>query len=185
MRSHSARGTTPWRPHNAQRLPAGVYATGLAPGSHTHTWHAHNKGSNTDHYRHRKATEGPYVIPDVRHSDTTMAEPTAPRNTRPRYLTLDDSHEVIMALVLQSRGGEPLQEHYDTDSDLEVIPTAPASGASAASTPPASSIQALCPAWKRGHCTGEGWCLKQHPWPAADDGARPAVAHAAARAALC
>ena len=35
-----------------------------------------------------------------------------------------------------------------------------------------------------GHCTGEGWCPKQHPQPGPDDGALPAVGHAAARAAL-
>ena len=42
----------------------------------------------------------------------------------------------------------------------------------------------LCPALKRGHCTGEGWCPKQHPQPGPDDGALPALGHAAARAAL-
>ena len=45
-------------------------------------------------------------------------------------------------------------------------------------------MHAPCPAWKRGHCTEEGWCPKQHPRPAPDDGALPAVGHAAARAAL-
>ena len=49
----------------------------------THTPHAHNRGHNLDHYRHRKATEGPYRIPALRHSNRAMAEPTAPRNTRP------------------------------------------------------------------------------------------------------
>ena len=34
------------------------------------------------------------------------------------------------------------------------------------------------------HCTGEGWCPKQHSQPGPDDGALPAVGHAAARAAL-
>ena len=33
---------------------------------------------------------------------------------------------------------------------------------------------ALCPAWKRGHCTGEGSCPRQQPRPAADDRALPA-----------
>ena len=42
----------------------------------------------------------------------------------------------------------------------------------------------LCPASKRGHCTGEGWYPKQHPQPGPDDGALPAVGHATARAAL-
>ena len=42
----------------------------------------------------------------------------------------------------------------------------------------------LCPAWKRGHCTGEGRGSKQHLQPGTDDGALPTVGHAAARAAL-
>ena len=58
----------------------------------------------------------------------------------------------------------------------------PAGSAPAGPTPPAGSVQALCPAWKRGHCTREGWWPRQHPRPAANDGALPAVGHAAARA---
>ena len=42
----------------------------------------------------------------------------------------------------------------------------------------------LCPAWKRGHCTGECWYPKQHPQPGPDDGALPEVKPAAACAAL-
>ena len=42
----------------------------------------------------------------------------------------------------------------------------------------------LCPAWRRGHCTGEGWCPKQHPQPGPDDGALPEVGRVAARAVL-
>ena len=42
----------------------------------------------------------------------------------------------------------------------------------------------LCPAWKRGHCTGEGWCPKRHAQPGPDDGALPEVGRAAACAAL-
>ena len=45
-------------------------------------------------------------------------------------------------------------------------------------------MPALCPAWKRGHCIREGWCPRQHPRPAADDWALPAVGHAAASTAL-
>ena len=45
-------------------------------------------------------------------------------------------------------------------------------------------MPALCPSWKRGHCTGEGWCPKQHPQPGPDDGALPEVKPAAACAAL-
>ena len=43
---------------------------------------------------------------------------------------------------------------------------------------------ALCPAWKRGHCTGERWCSKQHPKPSPDNGALAKGGRAAARAAL-
>ena len=115
-----------------------------------------------------------------------MAEPTAPRKTRPRSPTLDAAHEVIRALGLQSRSGDPPPppEDADTDSDLELIPEAPAGGAPAGPTPAAGSVQALRPAWKRGHCAGEGWCPRQHPRPAANDRALPAVGYAAARAAL-
>ena len=42
----------------------------------------------------------------------------------------------------------------------------------------------LCPAWKQGHCTGEGRCPKQHHQPGPDDGALPEVGRAAARDAL-
>ena len=45
-------------------------------------------------------------------------------------------------------------------------------------------MRTLCPAWKRGHCTGEGWCPKQHPQPGPDEKALPGVGHADARAAL-
>ena len=31
--------------------------------------------------------------------------------------------------------------------------------------PPAGRVPTLCPAWKRGHCTGEGRCPEQHPQP--------------------
>ena len=65
-----------------------------------------------------------------------------------------------------------------------MIPTGPASGARAGPTPSAGSIQALYPAWKRGHCIGEGWCPRQHPLPAGDDGTLPAEGYAAARTAL-
>ena len=117
----------------------------------------------TDHHRHRKAIEDPYLIPALRHSDTTTAEPAASRNTRPRCPKLDEPHEVIKVLGLQSRGRDPPKEDTESDSDLEVIPTAPARGAPAGPTTPVVSRQTLCPAWKRGHCTGEGWCPRQRP----------------------
>ena len=137
-----------------------------------------------DHDRHRKATDDPYLIPALRHSDTTTAEPIAQRNTRPLSPALKEAHAVIRALELQSRGRGPPQEDMGSDFNLEVIPTAPLNGAPAGPTPPAGSIQALCPAWKRGHCTGEGWYPRQHPRPAANNGALPAVGYAAARAPL-
>ena len=100
----------------------------------------------------------------------------------PRSLTLDKTHDVIRALGLQSRSGGPPQGDTDSHSDLEVVPTTPANGAPA--TPPAGGIQALCPAWKRGHCTGEGWCPRQLPRPAADNRVLPAVGYTASCAAL-
>ena len=122
--------------------------------------------------------------PALRHSDTTMAEPAAPRKTRPRSPTLDAAHEVIRALGLRSGEDDPPQEDAGADSDLEEIPGPPASSTPAEPAPLAGSVPTLCPAWKRGHCTGEGWCPKQHPQPGPDDGALPAVGPAAARAAL-
>ena len=113
-----------------------------------------------------------------------MAEPAAPRKTRPRSPTLDEAHEVIRALGLRDGEGDPPQEDAGTDSDLEALPEPPAGGAPAEPAPPAGSVSAICPAWKRGHCTGEGWCPRQHPQPDADDGALPEVKPAAARAAL-
>ena len=45
-------------------------------------------------------------------------------------------------------------------------------------------MQALCPAWKREQCNGEGRCPRQHPRPTTNDGALPALGYAAACAAL-
>ena len=122
--------------------------------------------------------------PALRHSDIAMAEPAAPRKTRPRSPTLDEAHEVIRALGIRDGEGDPPQGDTGTDSDLEALPEPPTGGAPAEPAPPAGSVPAICPAWKRGHCTGEGWCPKQHPEPDADDGALPEVKPAAARAAL-
>ena len=57
--------------------------------------------------------------PALRHSDTTMAEPAAPRKTHPRSPTLDAAHEVIRALGLRGGEGDPPQEDAGADSDLE------------------------------------------------------------------
>ena len=64
-----------------------------------------------------------------------------------------------------------------------MIPTAPADSAPPEPTPP-GSVQALCPAWKRGHCTGVGRCQRQHPRPTAYNRALPVVGQAATHAAL-
>ena len=113
-----------------------------------------------------------------------MAEPAAPRKTSPGSRTLDAAHEVIRALGLRGGEGDPPQEDAGADSDLEIIPEPPGGSTPAEPTSPASSVPARCPAWKRGHCTGEDWCRKQHHRPGPDDGALPAVGHKAARAAL-
>ena len=65
-----------------------------------------------------------------------------------------------------------------------MIQRPPQASVPAGPAPPAGSVPALCPAWKRGNCTGEGWCPRQHPQPATNDGALPAVRHTAVRAAL-
>ena len=122
--------------------------------------------------------------PARRLSDRTMAEPAAPRKTRPRSLTLDAAHEVIRALGLRGGEGDPQRGDAGADSDLEEIPEPSRSSTPAGPAPPAAGVPTLCPAWKRGHCTGEGWCPKQHPQPGSDDGALHAVGHAAARASL-
>ena len=114
-----------------------------------------------------------------------MAEPAAPRKTRPRSPTLDEAHEVIRALGLRDGEGDPPQGDAGTDSNLEALAEPPTGDAPAEPAPPAGSVPAICPAWKRGHCTGEGRCPKQHPQPGPDDGALPEVKPAAARAALC
>ena len=113
-----------------------------------------------------------------------MAEPAAPRKTRCRSPTLDAAHEVIRALGLRGGEGDPPQGDAGADSDLEEIPEPSTGSTPAEPAPPAGSVPTLCPAWKQGHCTGEGRCPKQHPQPGPDDGALPAVGHAAARAAL-
>ena len=113
-----------------------------------------------------------------------MVEPAAPRKTRPRSQMLDAAHKVIRALGLRGGEGDPRQEDAGTDSDLEEFQEPSTGSTPAEPAQPAGSVPTLCPALKRGHCTGEGWCPKQHPQPGPDDGALPALGHAAARAAL-
>ena len=130
---------------------------------------------------HEKSAPHPLLL-DA--SDTTMAEPVAPRKTRPGSPTLDAANEVIRTLGLRGGEGDPPQEDAGTDSDLEEIPEPSTGSTPAEPAPPARSVSTLCPAWKRGHCTGEGWCPKQHPQPGPDNRALPEVGRAAARAAL-
>ena len=113
-----------------------------------------------------------------------MAEPAAPRKTRPRSLTLDAAHEVIRALRLRDGEGDPPQGDAGTDSDLEAVPEPSTGGTHAEPAPPAGSVPTVCPAWKRGHCTGEGWCPKHHPQPGPNDGGLFEVRPAAACAVL-
>ena len=113
-----------------------------------------------------------------------MKEPAAPRKTRPRSPTLDAAHEVIRALGFRGGEGDPPQEDAGTDSDLEEVPELSAGSTPAEPAPPAVSVPTLCPAWKRGHSTSEGWCPKQHPQPGPDKGALPEVGRMATRAAL-
>ena len=109
-----------------------------------------------------------------------MAEPAAPRKTRPQSPTLDAAQESIRALGLSCGEGDPPQEDAGTDSDLEVIPEPSTGSTPAEPAPPAGSVPTPCPAWKRGHCTGEGRCPKEHPQPGPNEGALPEVGHAAA-----
>ena len=113
-----------------------------------------------------------------------MAELAAPCKTRPRSPMLDAAHEVIRALGLRGGEREPPQEDAGADSDLEIIPEPPAGSTPEEPALPAGSVPALCPAWTRGHCTREDWCPKRHPPSGPDDGALPAVGHAAPHAAL-
>ena len=163
---------TPDAPHNGGRQaprgrPSATPTTSNAP--------THQRTS------HEKIRTPP---PALRHSDTTMAEPAAPRKTRPRSPTLDAAHEVIRALGLRDGEGDSPQGDAGTDYDLEEIPEPSTGSAPAEPAPPAGSVPTLCPAWKRGHCTGQGRCPKQHPKPGLDDGALPEVGRAAACTAL-
>ena len=182
-----ATGVAPNAP-TGTRTPGGARGATLRAAPRSQRWSSPTKAAlHPQHVHQPRDTRQPREIhtlsPALRHSDTTMAEPAAPRRTRPRSPTLDAAHEVIRALGLRGRDGDPPAEDADANSDLEMIPGPPA-GSAPGPTPPVGSLPALCPAWKRGHCTGEDWCPKQHPQPGPDDGALPAVGHAAARAAL-
>ena len=59
-------------------------------------------------------------------------------------MALDAAHEVT-------------QGDAGTDSDLEAVPEPSTGSAPAEPAPPVGSMPTICPAWKQGHCTGEGW----------------------------
>ena len=174
-------GAGPPRPHRprpghvghgtlAARSRGRAAGRGTAPSTRrpSQCWKAPPPGTPIRHVHNEQRTNAPThqprdirtPPPALRHSDATMAEPAAPRKTRPRSPTLDEAHEVIRALGLRDGEGDPPQGDGGTDSDLKAVPEPPTGGAPAEPAPPAGSVPALCPAWKQGHCTSEGWCPK-------------------------
>ena len=129
-----------------------------------------------------KGHDGPVPHPSSQAQRRNNGGAEGPMQHAPPIPVAGRAHDVIRALGLQNCVRGPAEE--DLDSDVEVIPTARPDGPAAELTLPAGSVQAVCPAWKQGHCSGEGWCPKQHPRPTTNNGAQPAVGHAAARAAL-
>ena len=115
---------------------------GAPPGMLIHRPHTEQRTSAPTHQPRDICTPPPAL----RHSDTAMAEPAAPRKTRPRSPTLDEAHEVIRALGLRDGEGDPPQGDAGTDSDLEALPEPPTGGAPAEPAPPAGSVPAICPA---------------------------------------
>ena len=90
-----------------------------APPPGTPFRHPHNEHrTNAPTHQPRDIRTPP---PALRHSDTAMPEPGAPRKTHPRSPTLDAAHEVIRALGLRDGKGDPPQGDAGTDSDLEAI----------------------------------------------------------------
>ena len=160
-------------PGEGQRLtPDAPRNNGKHPPPGTPIRHAYNEQrTNAPTHKPRDIRTPPSAL---RHSNTTIQQSP----------TLDEAHEVIRALRLRDGKGDPPQGDAGTDSDLVAVPEPPTGGAPAEPAPPAGSVPTLCPAWKRGHCTGEGWCPKQHPQPGQDDGALPEVKPAASCAAL-
>ena len=185
---HTGRGTP------ATRSRGRAAGGGTAPNTRrpSQRWKAPPPGTPFRHPYNEQRTNAPThqprdirtPTPALRHSDTTMAEPAAPRKTRPRSPTPDAAHEVIRALGLRDGEGDPPQGDAGTDSDLEAVSEPSTGSAPAEPAPPAGSVPTLCRAWKRGHCTGEGWCPKQYPQPGHADGALPEVGPAAACTAL-
>ena len=123
------RGTAPntRRPSQRWNAPLGM------PIHHPHT----EQRTSAPTHQPRDIRTPPRAL---RHSGTAMAEPAAPRKTRPRSPTLDEAHEVIRALGLRDGEGDPRQGDAGTDSDLEALPEPPTGGAPAEPAPPAGSV---------------------------------------------
>ena len=164
-------GAGPPRPHQplpghvghgtlAARSRGRLAGGGTAPNTRrpSQCWNAPPPGTPICHPHNEQCTNAPAhqprdirtPPPALRHNDTTMAEPAAPRKTRPRSLTLDEAHEVIRALQLRDGEGDPPQGDAGTDSDLEAVREPPTGGAPAEPAPPAGSVPALCPCVETG-----------------------------------
>ena len=136
------------RPRERRRLtPDAPCNDGRHPPPGTPFRHPyHEQRTNAPTHRPQDILTPP---PALRHSDTTMAEPAAPRKTRPRSPTLDAAHEVIRALGLRDGKGDLPEGDARTDSDLEAVPEPSTGSAPGERAPPAGSVPTLCPAWKR------------------------------------
>ena len=146
--------------------------------------HTHSTCSKTSRYRHRKAAGGRHPV--------FCSQAKQHSNGAANYLTqkappISDAGRVALghqgAGTPKQRLGPPPVD-ADTGPDLEMIRGAPAGSMPAEPASPAGSVQALCPAWKQCHCSGEGWCPGQHPRPATDHGALSTMEQAVARAPL-
>ena len=109
-RTRDTRVTEPWlpapedgRPGEGQRLTpdAPRNAGKPPPGMPIHHPHTEQRTSAPTH----QARDIRTPPPALRHSDTAIAEPGAPRKTRPRSPTLNEAHEVIRALGLRDGHG--------------------------------------------------------------------------------
>ena len=146
-RTRDTRIAEPWlpapedgRPEEGQRLtPDAPRSDGRHPPPGTPFCHPYNEQRTTAPTHQPRDIRTP--TPALRHSDTTMAEPVAPRKTRPRSPTLDAAHELIRALGLRDGDGDPPQGDAGTDSDLEAVPEPSTGGAPAEPAP----RRAACP----------------------------------------
>ena len=166
----------------AQRLAPARGADVQAPPPTPH--HAHGMCNEAGRYRHGTATGGPHPIPCSQAQQHNNGGAHGPTPSAPPISDAGRGARGLQAAGSPRRPRGPPPEDADANSNLQMLPEAPAGSAPAGPTLPGGSVPAPCPAWKRGHCIGEGWCPRQHPRPAADDGGLPAVGHAAARAAL-